>query len=92
MRKNLFALRVDGRALEQAAQGDHGVSLSEDIQNPPELIPVSPALGDPALPGSWTGWFPEVPSTPNNSVKVPVICSLCCQLQYSSTHLDHLVV
>lgn len=55
MRKNFFALRVGARALEGAAQGDHGVSLSEDIQNPPELIPVSAALGDPALPGGWNG-------------------------------------
>lgn len=50
MRKNFFALRVGARALEGAAQGDHGVSLPEDIQHPPELIPVSAALGDPALP------------------------------------------
>lgn len=68
--KNFFALRVGGRALEGTAQGDHGVSLSEDIQNPPELIPVSAALGDPALPGRWTAWFPEVPSNPKNSVNL----------------------
>lgn len=53
MRKNLFALRMGARALEGAAQGDHGVSLSEDIQHPPELIPVSAVLGDPALPEGW---------------------------------------
>lgn len=55
MRKNFLTLRVGGRALEEAAQGVHGVSLSEDIQTPPGRVPVSPALGVPALPGSWTG-------------------------------------
>lgn len=70
MRKIFFALRMGARALERAAQGDHGVSLSEDIQHPPELIPVSAALGDPALPGGWTAWFPEVPSNSNNSVNL----------------------
>lgn len=34
MKKNFFALRVGGRALGKATQGDHGVSLSEDIENP----------------------------------------------------------
>lgn len=54
MRKNFFALRVGAKALEGAAQGYHRVFLSEDIQHPPELIPVSAALGDLALPGGWT--------------------------------------
>lgn len=40
-----------GRALAQAAQGGCGVSLSEDIQNPPGLDPVSPAPGDTAWQG-----------------------------------------
>lgn len=41
----------------------HGVSLSGNTKNPPGLVPVSPALGDPALAGVWTGWSPEVSST-----------------------------
>jgi len=35
-------------ALEQAAQGDCGVSFSGDIQNPPGRSPVQPAVDDPA--------------------------------------------
>ena len=35
-------------ALEQAAQGGCGVSLSGDIQGPPGQGPVQPAVGDPA--------------------------------------------
>ena len=38
-------------ALEQAAQGDCGVSFSGDIQNPPGCGPVQPAVGDPASAG-----------------------------------------
>lgn len=41
----------------------HGVSLSGNTKNPPGLVPVSPALGEPALAGVWTGWSPEVSST-----------------------------
>ena len=41
-------------ALEQAAQGGCGVSLSGDIQNPPGQGPVQPAVGDPASAGG--GW------------------------------------
>jgi len=39
------------RALEQAAQGGCGVSLSGDIEDPPGQGPVQPAVGDPALAG-----------------------------------------
>jgi len=33
------------RALEQAAQGGCGFSLSGDIQDPPGCLPVQPAVG-----------------------------------------------
>ncbi|KAJ7407308.1 hypothetical protein BTVI_63555 [Pitangus sulphuratus] len=49
--KKEFLYIEGGSAREQAAQGCHGVSLSGDIKNPPGYIPVSPALGDPALAG-----------------------------------------
>ena len=42
------------RALEQAAQGDCGVSFSGDVQDPPGRGAVQPALGDPASAGGWT--------------------------------------
>lgn len=54
------------RALEQAAQGFCGLSLSGDFPNTLERVPASPAPGDPAL-GS-TGWSLKAPSNPNNSV------------------------
>lgn len=38
-------------APEQAACGGHGAFLSVEIPNPPAHVPVSPALGDPALAG-----------------------------------------
>jgi len=38
-------------ALEQAAQGGCGVSLSGDIQDLPGGDPVQPAVGDPASAG-----------------------------------------
>lgn len=38
-----------GKALEEAAQGGRGASLSEDIQNPPGQVLVSPAPADSAL-------------------------------------------
>lgn len=41
--------RESGRALEQAVQEGHVISLSGNIQNPPEHVPVFPALGDLAL-------------------------------------------
>ena len=41
-------------ALEQVAQGGCGVSISEDIQNPPEFHPSQHALGEPAWQGCWT--------------------------------------
>ena len=48
-------LRPEGDgALEQAAQGGCGVFFSGDIQDPLGRGPVQPALGDPALAGSWT--------------------------------------
>jgi len=40
--------------LRMAAQGGCGVSFSGDIEDPPGSGPVQPALGDPALAGSWT--------------------------------------
>jgi len=39
------------RALEQAAQGDCGVSFSGDIQDSPGQGPVQPTVGDPASAG-----------------------------------------
>ena len=36
---------------DQAAQGGGGVSLSEDIQDPPGRGAVQPAAGDPASAG-----------------------------------------
>lgn len=62
-----------GRALAQAAQGGCGVSLSGDIQNSPGLVPVSPAPGDTACQGGWTGCFPEVPSNPVDSM---ILCDI----------------
>ena len=38
-------------ALEQAAQGGGGVSLSGDIQDPPGQGSVQPAVGDPPSAG-----------------------------------------
>jgi len=37
--------------LEQAGQGDCGVSFSGGIQDPPGQGPLQPALGDPASAG-----------------------------------------
>ena len=39
-------------ALEQAAQGDCGVSFSGDIQDPPGQGPLQPTVGDPTLAGA----------------------------------------
>lgn len=44
-------INESGRALEHAAQGGRGLSLSGDIQNPPRCIPVSPTQGDTAVTG-----------------------------------------
>jgi len=52
--EELLPSEGDG-ALEQAAQGGCGVSFSGDIQDLPGSSPVQPAVGDPALPGGWTG-------------------------------------
>ena len=41
-------------ALEQAAQGGCGISLSGDIQDSPGQGPVQPAVGDPASAGGCT--------------------------------------
>ncbi|KAJ7415041.1 hypothetical protein WISP_80048 [Willisornis vidua] len=60
--QNFLMLRI-GRALEQAAQGGHGVSLSGDIPNPPGFILVSPALGDPALAGEFDYMISRGPKT-----------------------------
>lgn len=68
-----------GRALAQAVQGGCGVSLSGDIQNPPGLVPVSPAPGDTACPGGWTGCFPEVPSNPVDSM---ILCDILMLVLY----------
>lgn len=39
-----------------SCQGGPGVPFSEGhIPNPPGGVPVSPALGGPALVGGWTG-------------------------------------
>ena len=46
--EELLPSEGDG-ALEQAAQGGCGVSLSGDIQDLPGQGPVQPAVGDPAL-------------------------------------------
>jgi len=48
--EELLPSEGDG-ALEQAAQGDCGVSFSGDIQDPPGQGPVQPAVGDPASAG-----------------------------------------
>jgi len=48
--EELLPSEGDG-ALEQAAQGDCGVSFSGDIQDLPGQGPVLPAVGDPALAG-----------------------------------------
>jgi len=51
--EELLPSEGDG-ALAQAAQGGCGVSLSEDIQDPPAQGPVQTAVDDPALAGVWT--------------------------------------
>lgn len=43
----------DGGALEPAAQGGRGLSLSRHIQDLPATVPVSPALGGIALAWGW---------------------------------------
>ena len=48
--EELLPSEGDG-ALEQAAQGGCGVFFSGDIQDPPGLGPVLPAVGDPASAG-----------------------------------------
>ena len=48
--EELLPSEGDG-ALEQAAQGDCGVSFSGDIQDLPGQGPVQPAVGDPASAG-----------------------------------------
>jgi len=48
--EELLPCEGDG-ALEQAAQGDCGVSFSGDIPDPPGQCPVQPAVGDPAWAG-----------------------------------------
>ena len=48
--EELLPSEGDG-ALEQAAQGDCGVSFSGDIQDPPGQDPVQPTVGDTALAG-----------------------------------------
>jgi len=48
--EELLPSEGDG-ALAEAAQGDCGVSLSGDIQDPPGRGPVQPAVGDPASAG-----------------------------------------
>jgi len=48
--EELLLSEGDG-ALEQAAQGGCGVSLSGDIQDPPRHSDVQPAVGDPASAG-----------------------------------------
>lgn len=53
--KEKFLYIEGGRAQEEAAQEGCGVSLSGDIQNIPGYIPGSPAVGDSALSGGWTG-------------------------------------
>jgi len=48
--EELLPSEGDG-ALEQAAQGGCGAFFSGDIQDPPGLSPVQPAVGDPASAG-----------------------------------------
>ena len=48
--EELLPSEGDG-ALEKAAQGGCGFSLSGDIQDPPGQGPVQPTVGDPALAG-----------------------------------------
>ncbi|KAJ7398269.1 hypothetical protein BTVI_126902 [Pitangus sulphuratus] len=51
MRKNLFALRVAEHWNRLPRDIVESESLFRDIPNPPGRVPVSPALGDPALVG-----------------------------------------
>ena len=53
---------IEGREMMEMMSPSH---LSQD---PPGRGPVQPALGDPALAGSWTRWPTEVPSNPYHSV------------------------
>lgn len=59
-----------------------GISLSGDIQNPPGLVPVLPAPGDPALKGVWAARSPEVPSSPNDSV---ILCFMHKRCSWKDT-------
>jgi len=52
MQRKFFTVRV--RALEQAAQGDCGVSFSGDIQGPSGRLPGQPALRNLLWQGGWT--------------------------------------
>lgn len=56
------------RTLEKAVQKDCGVSFSGNIQNRSAHDLAKPALGKPALAGSWTRWSPKLLSSPNHSV------------------------
>ena len=49
--EELLPSEGDG-ALEQAAQGDCGVSFPGDIQDPPGQGPLQHTVGDPALAGA----------------------------------------
>jgi len=83
MRKIFLPSEYDG-ALEQASQGDCGVSFSRDIQDPPGQRPVQPTVGDPALAGGldyMTHRGPFQPLTFCDSV-----ISLHCHVAYSTVH------
>ena len=61
--EELLPSEGDG-ALDQAAQGGCGVSLSGDIQTQPGRGPVQPALGDPASAGGLDWVIPRGPFQP----------------------------
>lgn len=64
------------------------LSGSGDIQNPPGHLPVSPALGDPALAGAWMRWSPEMPSSPNNFVIQNVETDPSPALSFKGFHFE----
>lgn len=56
------------RALEQAAQGDCGLSFAEDVQNLPGHFPVQPYRREPALAVGETRSSPKVLFSPHSYV------------------------
>jgi len=68
-RKKCISFEGD-RAPEQAAKRGCGDLFSGGNHNRPEHSPMQPTVRNLLYQGSWTWWYPEVPSNPCNSVSV----------------------